>query len=167
MYIRITHVQSKICIQRDPFLIDIDPSFTIKQVKETIPQYINVPSCHQFLSFQGRTLDDEHTLASYEGIRDGSTLCMVIFPNVSREKYRVFVSIHISDKEREIIDLDIFYYDTVAEVKHAIFERTSIPTSQQRIIFAGKQIEDERVFSNDGIQKESTVHLIINTDVKI
>jgi hypothetical protein len=161
MHVHISHLRSKICLQREPLLIDIDPSFTIEQVKDMIALHINVPSCDQFLSFEGQTLEDEHTLAFYDGIKDGSTLSMVIFPNVSRERYHVFISIDTVDKERDIIDLNIFYYDTVAQVKHAIYERTRIPTATQRLIFAGKQIEDGAVLSNYGIQKDSNVYLVI------
>jgi ubiquitin C len=161
MHIHIAHIRSKICLQREPLLIDIDPSSTIKQVKEMIALQMNVPSCDQFLSFEGRTLEDEQTLASYDGIKDGSTLWMVISPNVSRERYHVFISIDTGDKEREIIDLNIFYYDTVAQVKQAIYKHTSIPTTTQSLVFAGKQIEDASVFSDYGIQKESTIHLVI------
>ncbi|CAF1016278.1 unnamed protein product [Rotaria sordida] len=63
----------------------------------------------------GRTLEDDRTLASYDGIKDGSALWMVIFPNVSCEKYRVLVLIDTTNDERKIIDLDIFFYDTVAQ----------------------------------------------------
>ena len=154
------HLRTKVCTQRQPFFIDVDPSATIQQVKDQITQHTNVPSHDQFLSFDGRTLEDEHILTSHD-IKDGSTLWLVIFPHVTREKYSVSVSIVTSETERQVIDIDIYYYDTVAQVKQAIFERTSIPTSKQRIIFAGKQIEDDRIFSNYGIQKGSTVHLVL------
>ncbi|CAF1065865.1 unnamed protein product [Adineta steineri] len=163
MHLTILHIPSKRCEQFEPFMIDFDPSFTIIQVKDKIAQYINVLPCDQFLSFEGRTLEDKHTLTSYENIKNGSNLWMVTCPEVIREKYHVFVSIHTTNNERNVIDLNIFYYDTVAQVKHAIYERTSIPMDQQRIVFAGKQIEDNRIFSNYGIQKDSTVHLIIRS----
>lgn len=161
MHIHIAHIASKISPQRESLTLDIDSSITIKQIKKIIAQRIKVPASDQFLSFEGHTLDDEQTLAFYDNIKEESTIWMVIFAGVSRTKYRVFVSIYNPDVQGEIIELDIFYYDTVVQVKQAISARTSIPPSRQRIIFAGKQLEDAHVFSDYGIQKESTVHLVI------
>lgn len=151
----------------EPTLVDINPSFKIKQLKEKIAKQTNIPSSDQFLSIEGRTLEDEQTLVSCDYIKDGSTISMVIWRNASRQKYQVFVSILRSNEQREVIKLEIFYQDTVTQVKYAIYELTSIPIEKQRIIFAGKQLEDDRVFSNYGIQKESTVHLVIRDKVRV
>ncbi len=160
MHIHIKQARIKICRQHEPFSIDIDPSSTIKQVKDMIALQINIHSSDQFLSFEGRELEDEQTLASYDGIKDSSTIWMVIYPNVSHEKHHVFISIGTDDKDPQIIDLYIHYYDTVDQVKHAIYECTGIPTARQILIFAGKQMEDGVVFIHYEVQKDSTVRLI-------
>ncbi|VAI21743.1 unnamed protein product [Triticum turgidum subsp. durum] len=121
----------------------VKSSDTIKHVKAMIQSQEDVPWDEQGLIFAGKRLKDGRTLADYN-IETFCTFELVPFP---------FLHLKVKQLTGEIIDLAVLSSDTIEDVKAMVYDQVGIPSYMQRLIYAGKQLENHRTLSDCNIHK--------------
>jgi len=88
-------------------------------------------------------------------IKDGDTIDLYI----RNGGYKLY----FKGPDGKVQELDSDIYDTIAYTKLLIQEKTGHPVENQRVVFAGKQLENHRKLQDYGIQKESTLYLLLKS----
>jgi ubiquitin len=132
---------------------EVKPTDTVAHLKQFINEREGIPADQQRLIFGGKQLEDERCLSDYN-VQKENTVHLVL-------RLRGGMQIFVRTLTGKTITVEVEHTDNLRTLKERILAKEGIPIDQQRLIFAGKSLEDEKTIADYNIQKESTLHLVL------
>ena len=133
---------------------------TVESVKSEVHRREGIPVSEQQLFFGGSELDNGRTLNSYE-VKDGSVLDLIPFVVASPATTPTGMLLFVKTLTGKTLTVNIDPLDTIRDLKNKIKEKEGLPISQQCLVAAGKQLDNNLPVSTCNIQNQSVLHLVL------
>jgi len=143
-------------------MIPINYDSSVSQLKKDIYDASNVLPENQLLTYLGRELDDFCNLRDYK-IFDRRTILLKSQIDINSEQYDKYFRgmIFLKSLCGKTITFPVEFNQTVQEFKQKVEKEIYIKVEEQRILYAGMQLEDEKQLRDYNIQKHSILHLVL------
>ncbi|CAD8208339.1 unnamed protein product [Paramecium octaurelia] len=130
--------------------IPFEPSDNIRMVKLKIQESEGIPFNQQRILMETSELDDNKTLSL---LIENNTILKLLL------RLKGGGQVFVKAMSGKTITITTEYDKTIGELKKMIYEKIGIPPQQQKLIFAGKVLDDSKKMEDYNIQKESTIHM--------
>lgn len=141
------------------FQLDIAPFYTSLDVKKQIEFLYAIPSTNQFLISNSALLSDDDLISNHLLLEEGNSVNNTLYLNDSTMKLSQPIAVESLTGMTAKFNVEPYY--TIGDLKLLVHIHMHISSCQQRIIFAGKQLEDGKTVKECNIQPNDTVRLIL------
>ena len=141
--------------------VNVPSSGTVDDVARAVQIQNGEPPERQRLVYAGKELEPGKKLTGY-GTSNGSVIHLVT--RLSSENPPLPASsilLYVKTLTGKTYNITIPSSSTVLDVKKEVEKQEGIEVKSQRLIFAGKQLEDGKLLSDYNVQRQSTLHLVL------
>ncbi|KAH7823726.1 putative ubiquitin domain containing protein [Monocercomonoides exilis] len=139
--------------QGNKLFIEAEKEMFVEELKKILEPEVGICADKMTLVGGGTKMDNDRKISSF-GLKEEDRLCA----HEEREETFQISIIGLSEKS---LQMDVNSEMTIEELKERIYEHYSTHPNEQRLIFAGKQLEDYRTLSSYKIQYGSIIHLVL------
>ncbi|GJS38679.1 ubiquitin domain-containing protein DSK2b-like protein [Tanacetum coccineum] len=164
-----------ICSNGNMFSVGSSLGSKVVEFKEELAQISYIPANEFRLIYRGKTLEDDRTLASY-GIQEYHTIHMEIPNNpwfaetettspsgtttgALRLQMGKMIMIEIICSNGDMFSVRSSVGSKVVDFKELLAEIYYVPANEQRLIYRGKTLEDDRTLDSYGLKEYHTIHM--------
>lgn len=145
--------------------VNIGLTETIGYLKTKIHHQEGIPPGYQRLIYAGKQLDDHRTVEAYNILHDATVHLVLRLESINMtEERNDQITVIVKTLMGIAMEFKIGQGESVWTLKYMIFLKEGILLNQQRLIFAGRQLEDRATLSDYRIQHKATIHLILRLD---
>ncbi len=140
----------------EPLSVEVLPGDSVAQLKQKVAAARGFPPETQKLIFDGKMMEDGQLMRDLGGMGAGSSVHLVVSVPKSATKRITVMSVKGDQCVLEVKDTD-----SIASIKAKLADSKGVPAEQMKLVFAGKELQNDRTVADSNIETDSTLHLVL------